>query len=807
MMKQKGARKLFTTVVVSLPFLLSAQTPPDLVVFDHGDPVGARGGYYDASVGIATLPSTLTTTGPTRDKLVVLTNEFYTGTQGGLLQWKSAPGGSWTFFIASPGFQTRKATAYSSILFYVNGPRAIAAANLPKVGLESSLNKRTPLVALGKYLPEGLDGDTNTWQKAFIPLADFQPYGGFSLAQFKNINFNQGSSDNVTNTMWLDGVRIVVPGLITNAPAPSPPARVVTRVGDGCIVLHWDRSDVRAAGYMVYRSSASNGVFTIITGSPIVAPSFADFAVTNDQTYFYYVRATSSSAQESADSATVHATPRRFADDNDFLEYVEQTSFDYFWYEANPTNGLVRDRSEPFSTASVAATGFGLTGIGIAVDHGWITRAEGLDRAVRALRTLWQNPQGTQASGKIGYRGWFYHFLDFESGLRSGASELSSIDTALLVSGVLYAKQYFSGTNANEVELRNLADAIVNRVDWRWMAQGSNALSLGWTPESGFLGSRWIGYNEAMVLYILALGASSNAVPASGWAAWTAGYSWQTNSGQSFVEFPPLFGHQYSQCWLDCRHLADGYMQGKISTYFENSRRATLAQRNYCIANPGGFEGYSSKVWGLTACDGPGAAGFYGYIARGAPPALNDDGTIAPTAAGGSLPFAPEVCLPTLRYFYDTYRTNIWTGYGFRDAFNLQADWWDSDVLGIDQGPILLMAENYRSEKVWRLFAQNPQVQRGLAAAGFVPLPFVLPYLSGNRTGGSFTLSWSGNAGRSYQVEYSPDLIFWRGSPVRYPVLTNAAAFVWVDLGPPVTASDPLSAPQRFYRAFQLGPP
>jgi hypothetical protein len=796
---------------VVLSFLgpsLPAQTFPDIIVFDQGDPIGVGGGYYDASVGLVTPPSAMTLAGPSNQKMIILTNIFYTGKQSGLIQWKSAPGGNWALFVASPGFQTLNASGYSNIIFYLNGPAAVAATNLPQVGLESSLNKKTSLVRMGNYLPAGLDGDTNTWQLVSIPLADFQPYNGFVLSQFKDVNFNQGLADGVTNTLWLDGVRIVVPGSSTNLPTPSAPLGLVTRSGDQSVVLHWYRSpEVGVAGYNVYRAQVASGPFALATATPVTSPSFADLSATNGQTNFYLVRALNLNNQESTNSAIVSVAAQPFASDDDFLEYLQHLTFDYFWYEAGPTNGLVRDRSEPFSPASMAATGFGLTGIGIGIDHGWITRAAGRDRTLVVLQTLWSNPQSTSSTGTIGYRGWFYHFVDVNAGVRFGSSELSSIDTALLLGGVLYARQYFNGTDTNEVALRNLATAIYDRVDWQWMANGQNALALGWFPETGFLGANWIGYNEAMLLYVLGLGAPTNPLPPVAWTNWTSGYSWQTNYGFSFVAFPPLFGHQYSHCWLDFRHIADPYMQAKGSTYFENSRRATLAQRQYCMANPQGFAGYSGSVWGLTACDGPGSTGFFGYIARGTPPPQNDDGTLAPTAPGGSLPFAPEICLPALRYLYTQFRTNIWTGYGFRDAFNLQTNWWDADVIGIDQGPILLMVENYRSQKVWQIFSQNPEVQTGLAAAGFVRLPFVSPSLAYNRLAGSFTVSWPGSNGRSYQVEYSPNLLNWVASPLGLIQGTGNGFLNWVDTGPPATVSVPAAVPERFYRVFQLGSP
>jgi hypothetical protein len=349
-------------------------------------------------------------------------------------------------------------------------------------------------------------------------------------------------------------------------------------------------------------------------------------------------------------------------------------------------------------------------------------------------------------------------------------------------------------------------DEIFNRVDWLWMANGANSLTMGWKPASGFLPYRWIGYNEAMILYLMGLGAATNPLPPVQWTSWTSGYDWRTHYGYTYVEFPPLFGHQYSHCWVDFRHRADSYMNARSTSYFENSRRATLAQHAYSLANPGGFAGYSSNVWGLTACDGPGFGGFAGYSARGAPPAMNDDGTIAPTAVGGSLPFAPEICLPTLRRFYDAYRTNLWTGYGFRDAFNLTADWWDPDVLGIDQGALLLMVENYRTQNVWRRFMKCPEIQRGLQAAGFTAFPFVVESIQHGPSSGQFTISWDTVAGRSYQVEYSDDLRNWFISPTGF-FTASGPTLSWSDAGPPSTQSNPPFATNRFYRVFRLGPP
>jgi hypothetical protein len=505
--------------------------------------------------------------------------------------------------------------------------------------------------------------------------------------------------------------------------AIQAPTGLVSRTGDQSVVLHWEPvGEGHWAGYRVYRSLASHGPFALQNPTVLKTPGFCDLNVTNNQIYFYRVTAITTASNETDPSPVLAAVPHAFADDDEFLEYLQQTSFDYFWYGANPVNGLVPDRLPSASPCSIAAVGFGLSAIGIGIDHGWVSRAQGLARVRTTLNTLLQGSQGPEASGTIGHRGWFYHFLDMNTGCRYAPfdTELSSIDTALLLAGALDVKQFFNHTNAAESEIRTMADTLFNRVDWNWMARGTNVLSMGWKPGSGFLTANWVGYNEAMILYILGLGTASHPLPPTAWDRWTGGYTWASHYDFSFVPFPPLFGHQYSHCWIDFRHIADAYMNRRNSTYFENSRRATLAQRAYGIANPQGRTGYSSNVWGLTASDGPN-----GYAARGAPPSQNDDGTIAPTAAGGSLAFAPEVSIPTLRYFYSQFRTNIWTAYGFRDAFNPGADWWGPDEIGIDQGPMVLMIENYRTQRVWRRFMQNPEVQRGLQKAGFVSRSFL----------------------------------------------------------------------------------
>ncbi len=428
-----------------------------------------------------------------------------------------------------------------------------------------------------------------------------------------------------------------------------------------------------------------------------------------------------------------------------FLDTLEQRTFAFFWETADPQTRLVPDRWPTPSFSSVAAVGFGLTGLPIGAERGYVTRAQAAERALQTLGWLWRAPQGPAATGMTGFHGFYYHFLDMQTGERFRDVELSSVDTSLLLGGVLVCREYFDRGDSVETGVRALADSIYRRVDWTFMLARPPLISMGWTPEHGLHDYDWRGYDEAMLVYVLALGSPTHPVQPEAWAAWTATYRWGGAPGLEHVGFAPLFGHQYSHLWIDFRGIQDAYMRGRGIDYFENSRRATLAQRAYAVANPAGWAGYSADVWGLTASDGPVDGDFtvggrqrhfFTYAARGVDfTETRDDGTIAPTAAGGSIPFAPEIAIPALKEMRRRYGDHLFQRYGFVDAFNptltdpsfrvqtgsiaAGVGWFDVDYLGIDQGPILAMAENYRSELIWRLMRKNPYVVAGLKRAGF----------------------------------------------------------------------------------------
>ncbi len=493
------------------------------------------------------------------------------------------------------------------------------------------------------------------------------------------------------------------------------PTGLVKRVGDRSVILHWDPVvDAHLAGYHVYRVPSLTGLLEQPRGL-LVTNHFVDFEVENGLTYRYWVRAVDTVGRESHDSAMISATPH-VLNDEAFLDLVQRTAFDYFWYETNPQNGLIKDRSSETSLSSIAAVGFGLSALTVGIDRGWISRETGRDRVLTTLAFFWNSPQGPKAD-TTGYKGFYYHFLDIQTGRRVQDAELSTIDTALLLGGVLHVQQYFDQPDVTEAKIRALANDLYRRVEWSWMQVRLAKICHGWTPETGFLRYDWGGYNEAMILYLLALGSPTFPSSPEAWTAWTSSYAWQTHYGQAFIVFPPLFGHQYSHVWIDFRGIQDTYMRAKGLDYFENSRRATLANRAYAMANPRGWADYGENVWGLTASDIPSS-----YKARGAPPPESDDGTITPTAVGGSFAFTPRESLAALRYMYATYRTRLWGPYGFKDAFNPTQKWFATDYLAIDQGPIVSMIENYRTGRIWHVFMQHAAIQRGLERAGFAPV-------------------------------------------------------------------------------------
>lgn len=430
--------------------------------------------------------------------------------------------------------------------------------------------------------------------------------------------------------------------------------------------------------------------------------------------------------------------------DQAFIELLEHRTFQFFWDQADPNTGLIPDRYPTPSFASISAVGFGLTAYTIGAQRGYVTRTQAADRILLTLRFLDQAPQNADPQGSSGYKGFFYHFLDMKTGKRFQQVELSTIDTAILMAGALTCQSYFSGSNAQETEIRQIADRLNNRIEWPWAMVRTNRICMGWTPENGFIEYDWHGYMEGMVLLVIAMGSPTNPVPASVWAEYTAAQVWGSYGGQDCFQFGPLFGHQFSHAWIDFRGVQDAATATKTLDYAENTRRATYAHRAYAMQNPGQWKGYGANIWGLSACDGPADATltvnghqrtFLTYAARGVSSQwILDDGTITPNAAAGSLPFTPEISLPALQEMRRRFGDQLFSTYGFLDAFNETfppgasvhhgknvpgLGWIDTDYLGIDQGLIIAMVENYRTGLIWNLMRTNSRIIQGMQRAGF----------------------------------------------------------------------------------------
>lgn len=394
--------------------------------------------------------------------------------------------------------------------------------------------------------------------------------------------------------------------------------------------------------------------------------------------------------------------PKPFSDQDDaFLQEIEAANFRYFWEQANPDTGIVRDRCnvrtpDKSDLGSIAATGFGLTALCIGEKRGFISHLEAKERVLNTLRFHWRKLPN--------HRGFFYHWANINTGERLWDSEVSSIDTSILLCGILTCRQHFQ-----DAEIRLLASDIFNRVDWGWLSEDTSLLPHGWRPESGFMQYRWDNYSEMMMMYLLGLGSAPHPLPAASWDAWKR-TTFEYDGIRYIGSFAPLFVHQYSQAWFDFRGKRDKY-----TDYFRNSVIATDVHRRFCIDLSGQFPDYSDDLWGVTASDS-----VRGYVAWGGPPSTGPiDGTVIPSAAGGSLPFLQNPAMRVLHTMKDRYGNGTWSQYGFVDAFNPLTNWYDHDVIGIDIGITMVMIENARTGFVWDTFMKNPEAQRGMNRAGF----------------------------------------------------------------------------------------
>ena len=421
--------------------------------------------------------------------------------------------------------------------------------------------------------------------------------------------------------------------------------------------------------------------------------------------------------------------------DMEMLDTLQAQTFDYFLKYINPENGLIADKSDPVSHSSIAAVGLGITSYVVGIERNLLSREEGIHKILTILNFFHAGQQGPEKDA-MGYKGFYYHFLHMDTGRRAWECELSTIDTTIFIAGALTAACYFTGENNEEKKIRDLAESLYRRIDWQWALNGGTMVSHGWKPETGFLEYRWDqGYSEATILYILALGSPTFPIDPKGYREWTSTFKWNNIEGIEYIHAGPLFIHQMSQLWLDLRGIQDEVNTKYKIDYFENSRRATFIQQKYAIKNPLNFKHYGENNWGFTASDGPGPASlmidgvekiFYDYIARGVPYGP-DDGTISPWSVVASLPFAPEIVLSTVRHAIERLKERNAADKGFDASFNMvfkipgrdENGWISPWKFGLNEGPMIIMIENFRNRLVWNLIKKCVYITNGLRRAGF----------------------------------------------------------------------------------------
>ena len=421
--------------------------------------------------------------------------------------------------------------------------------------------------------------------------------------------------------------------------------------------------------------------------------------------------------------------------DEEMLINLQRETFDYFLHEVNPATGLIADKTQPGFPSSIAVVGMAMSSYIIGVEKKFLSRENACERILKIFRFLYNSKQGTEKDA-TGYKGFYYHFLDMQTGKRTWDCELSTIDTSFFIAGALSAAVYFNKEEKNEIELRKLADELYRRVDWQWALNGDTTISHGWKPESGFLPYRWDeNYSEALLMYVLALGSPTFPIAAEGYKKWTSTFALQNIYNTNYLHAGPLFIHQFSHLWIDFRGIIDDFNKKCGFDYFENSKRATCVQQAYAIDNPQQFEHYGKFGWGFTASDGPGnivldvngkERVFNDYIARGVPFGP-DDGTISPWAVVASLPFAPEIVIDTIRHAIEKLNLKKHRVYGFDASFNptfpekkINNNGWVSPwKFGLNQGPIVIMIENFYSELLWTTMKKCPYIINGLLAGGF----------------------------------------------------------------------------------------
>lgn len=664
---------------------------------------------YDPSWGYVNAPSILERIG---EKFPVESETVFFGNNSLRLHWTSNSDGDWGFAVAALGWPGHDITQRDTLSFWVYSDTLFPAGQLPLVYLEDTGNRKTGKVSLNSYSDD--IGDS-TWTRIKVPLRIFDSIAqDAQLTSIKTVFYGQDSADAIDHILLIDEIRMYI-GNQSDTIAPAVPTGLIAKAYDSHVELTWDaNTEIDLQGYDIYRST--NGIsFSKVGHATKEITLYNDFLGGPDQSATYKITAVDDNYNTSDYSSEVSATTYAMTDD-ELLTMVQEATFRYFWDFAHPVSGLARERTPGNENiVTSGGTGFGVMALLVGIEREFITRTEGAEHLVKMLGFL---------AGADRFHGAWSHWMNGTTGEMIPFSQYDDggdlVETAFLIQGLLAARQYFDQPNTTEEKIDSLITVLWESVEWDWYRRTStsNYLYWHWSPNYNWtMNFPLSGPNETMITYLLATASPTYHIPASlyedGWAS-----SNNYDNGGTFYGIPldvgwdyggPLFFAHYSFLGFDPRYKKDSH-----TNYFINNRNHTLINRAWCIDNPGGYVGYSDVCWGLTASDDP-----FGYLAH-EPTMDRDNGTITPTAALSSFPYTPDESMAALKHFYHDHGDDLWGPYGFYDAFNLTHEWTARSYIAIDQGPIIVMIENYRSGLLWDLFMANTEIQPMLDAIGFV---------------------------------------------------------------------------------------
>ncbi len=704
-------KKLISILILAIIVSLSGQSQTYLFFQDSNDPI-----MWDCSWMELTSPSELERKGTELRKFPVETTvQAQQGINALRLKWKSVNGGSWFAIAAGNDWTARDISNTDTLSFWVFSASGQTKSTLPKVFFEDTDNNKSIMISLSIY---GKEITAQQWTNLQIPMAIFlNQVNPINYTNIKTIGFAQDVSDGVEHTLIIDNMRVFKGD--GTSPAVGAPTGFAGVGYERHVLLQWKKNpESNVSGYQIERSSDAGASFAVSGISGKNDTVFSDYltGLGTNKTIVYRLKALNDMGEPSLPSAAINVAVRDFTDD-ELLNMVQEATFRYFWDYAHPVSGLTRERFGSGETVTAGGSGFGIMALIAGVNRGFITREQAVDRMIKIADFLATADR---------FHGAWPHWLNGSNGdvipfsTKDNGGDL--VETAFLIEGLLAARGYFDQNSYSEMNLRTKITSLWESVEWDWYRNNnSNVLYWHWSPNYGWAMNMPIrGYNEALIIYLLAIASPTHSVPATlyktGWAAHANYVNGKTFYGHKiYVGWDyggPLFFTHYSFLGFDPRNIKDQY-----TNYFNNSRNISLIHQAYCKANPRNFTGYSEDCWGLTASDDPD-----GYMAH-EPTANGDNGTITPSAALSSMPYTPEAGLKALKHFYRQLGYKTWGIYGFYDAFNQKRNWYATSYLAIDQGPIIAMIENYRSGMIWESFMKNPEIQPALTSMGFVSDP------------------------------------------------------------------------------------